>query len=144
MPCKIFRGQTIRVEVELSIAIPSMPRNISLCGCQVHYASRVPFCRVMAMIQSGNGTHWVCDAFRYGYVDNVSNSDIDGCSFDISWAVDKNRKPVALDHIDFVRVYSAQNQMCGWLGETSTEVGSGAEDLHLQKSISARVERDNK
>ncbi len=93
---------------------------------------------------SGNGTHWVCDAFRYGYVDNVSNSDIDGCSFDISWAVDKNRKPVALDHIDFVRVYSAQNQMCGWLGETSTEV-SGAEDLHLQKSISAKSrKRDNK
>ncbi|CUQ14422.1 Uncharacterised protein [Segatella copri] len=44
---------------------------------------------------------------------------------------------MALDHIDFVRVYSAQNQMCGWLGETSTEV-SGAEDLHLQKSISAK------
>lgn len=79
--------------------------------------------------QSGNGTYWVCQAFRYGYADNAPNSNQDGCSFDISWAVDRDRKPVALDHVDFVRVYCAQNQMCGWLGETSTEV-SGAEDLH--------------
>ena len=78
--------------------------------------------------------YWFQHALRYGYVDNVGSGDIDGCSFDISWAVGKDRKPVALDHIDFVRVYCAQNQMCGWLGETSTEVGR-AEDLHLAASI---------
>lgn len=84
--------------------------------------------------------YWFQYALRYGYVDNVGNGDVDGCSFDISWAVDKNRKPVQLDHIDFVRVYCAQNQMCGWFGETSTEVGR-AEDLHLLESISAQNNR---
>lgn len=81
--------------------------------------------------------YWFQYALRYGYVDNVGNGDIDACSFDIGWAVEPvTRKPVYLDHIDFVRVYCAQNQVCSWLGETSTEV-SGAEDLHLYKSISA-------
>ncbi len=79
--------------------------------------------------------YWFLYALRYGYVDNVGNGDADGCSFDISWAVGRDRKPVQLDHIDFVRVYCAQNQECGWLGETSTEVGR-AEDLHLAASIS--------
>ena len=85
--------------------------------------------------------YWFLYALRYGYVDNVGNGDIDACSFDIGWAVEPvTRKPVQLDHIDFVRVYCAQNQVCGWLGETSTEV-AGAEDLHLQKSISAQQAR---
>ena len=57
--------------------------------------------------------------------------------FDCRGLTKRYGNKLALDHIDFVRVYSAQNQMCGWLGETSTEV-SGAEDLHLQKSISAK------
>ena len=73
--------------------------------------------------------YWFQFAFRYGYVDNLGNNDREGCSFDIGWAVDANRRPVHLSHIDFVRVYSAENQSCGWLGETSTEV-TGAEDLH--------------
>ena len=71
--------------------------------------------------------NWRLDSFRYGYVDN--SADETGCSFDIGWAVDGNRKPVHLSHIDFVRVYSAENQQCGWLGETSTEI-RGAKDLH--------------
>lgn len=75
--------------------------------------------------------YWVQFAFRYGYVDNLGNNDREGCSFDIGWAVDSHRKPVHLDHVDFVRVYSAEKQTCGWLGETSTEV-TGAEDLHIQ------------
>ncbi len=84
----------------------------------------------------GNTQLWVLSAFRYGYVDNLANTDTLGCSFDIGWAVDGKRQPVSLDHIDFVRVYSAENQMCGWIGETSTEV-SGAEDLHLDASLEA-------
>ena len=84
--------------------------------------------------------YWFQFAFRYGYVDNLGNNDLEGCSFDIGWAVDAQRKPVHLSHIDFVRVYCAENQTCGWLGETSTEV-SGAEDLHLQESVRAQQGR---
>lgn len=84
--------------------------------------------------------YWFQFAFRYGYVDNLGNNDLEGCSFDIGWAVDALRKPVHLSHIDFVRVYCAENQTCGWLGETSTEL-SGAEDLHLQESVRAQQGR---
>lgn len=73
-------------------------------------------------------TYWNLDSFAWGYVDN-DNTD-ESCSFDISNAVDRNRQPVSLESIDFVRVYSAENQYCGWLGETSTEV-AGAMDLHV-------------
>ena len=79
--------------------------------------------------QSGKGTYWILSSLRYGYVDNVANTDSEGNSFDLDWAVDPiSRQPVHLSHADFVRVYSALNQTCGWLGETSTEI-SGAELL---------------
>ena len=80
---------------------------------------------------SGSSAIWTLDALRYGYADNVPNRDRKGCSFDISWAVDASRNTVQLTHVDFIRVYSAQLQQCGWIGETSTEV-SGAEDLHFE------------
>jgi hypothetical protein len=80
-----------------------------------------------------NGTpYYVLQVLRYGYADNDPNSNRVGCSFDISWAVDHQRQPVSLTHVDFIRVYSAQLQQCGWLGETSTEI-TGAEDLHPDK-----------
>ena len=82
----------------------------------------------------GDGTLWIQMFLDYGYVDNKPNTDADACSFNIEWAVDENRNPVTLDRIDFVRVYTALNQQCGWIGETSTEV-TGAEDLHLEESI---------
>jgi hypothetical protein len=69
---------------------------------------------------------------RYGYVDNLPNTDRNGCSFDIGWAVDSQRQPVNLSHVDFIRVYSGQLQQCGWIGETSTEI-TGAEDLHYKE-----------
>ena len=79
-----------------------------------------------------NGTpYYVLQVLRYGYADNYPNSNREGCSFDISWAVDHQRQPVTLSHVDFIRVYNAQLQQCGWLGETSTEI-TGAEDLHYQ------------
>ena len=81
-------------------------------------------------------TFWELREFAYGYVDNKPNTDKDANSFDIDWAVDANRKKVKLDFIDFVKVYSAEQQMAGWLGETSTEV-AGAEDLHLEESVAA-------
>ena len=85
---------------------------------------------------SGNGTYWVLESFRYGYVDNALISDTAACSFNIEWAVDENRKPVDIDFVDFVRVYNGENQMAGWLGETSTEV-TNAMDMHLNESVAA-------
>ena len=92
--------------------------------------------------------YFVLIGFRYGYADNLPNFTVkadadswnyEGCGFDIGWAVDENRQPVSLDHIDFVRVYSGLNQKCpapDWWGETSTEI-QAAEDLHLEASIEA-------
>lgn len=85
---------------------------------------------------SGRGMDWFQYFLRDGYADNKPNSDAEANSFDISCAVDEDRQPVTLDFIDFVRVYTAMNQMCGWLGESSTEV-MGAEDLHLEASVEA-------
>lgn len=79
---------------------------------------------------SNENPYYVLQALRYGYVDNHPNTNREGCSFDISWAVDHQRKPVKLTYVDFIRVYSAQLQQCGWIGETSTEI-TGAEDLHV-------------
>lgn len=91
---------------------------------------------------SGQGSNWVLDAFAWGYADNLPNRDREANSFDISHAVKRyTRTPVYLTHIDFVRVYTALNQVAGWLGETSTEI-SGAEDLHpdATSSIAEAIE----
>lgn len=66
----------------------------------------------------------------YGYVDNKPNNDIDGTSFDISWAVDESGQTVNLPSIDFVRVYTAIDEINDPTGEISTEI-SGAIDLHI-------------
>ena len=68
---------------------------------------------------------------EYGYVDNKPNTDVEGTSFDISWAVDADGNPVSLPTIDFVRVYNASDEILGMTGELSTEV-TGAIDLHVQ------------
>lgn len=67
----------------------------------------------------------------YGYVDNKPNKDIEGTSFDISWAVDADGQSVSLPTIDFVRVYTAVDEINNPTGEISTEI-SGAIDLHIQ------------
>ena len=67
----------------------------------------------------------------YGYVDNKPNTDIEGTSFDISWAVDADGTPVSLPKIDFVRVYTAVDEVLEQTGELSTEI-AGAIDLHIQ------------
>lgn len=86
-----------------------------------------------AVDESHNGTMWVQYAFDWGYVDNkpVNKTDEEN-DFDISWAVDANGLPVHLKGISFVKVYTAENQVCGWLGETSTEF-SESYDLHIKK-----------
>lgn len=77
--------------------------------------------------KSGTGTYFVQKFFDWGYVDNLPNESDPG--FNIEWAVDSDGNPVSLQTIDFIKVYCALNQYCGWIGETSTEV-CGGEDLH--------------
>ncbi|MBR0196300.1 MAG: hypothetical protein IJQ32_08700 [Paludibacteraceae bacterium] len=67
---------------------------------------------------------------EYGYVDNKPNKDKDGTSFDIAWAVDANGLPVTLPSVDFVRVYTAVDEINDPTGEISTEI-TGAIDLHI-------------
>ena len=80
---------------------------------------------------SGMGTYWVQYAYDWGYVDNHPNDSTSLVSFDIGWAVDSNGNPVHLPGVDFIRVYTAVNQVCGWIGETSTEI-IRAQDLHIK------------
>ena len=85
-----------------------------------------------AFDQSGNGSYYVLTRLDWGYADNYAN-DIDE-GFKIDWAVDSEGNPKHLTHIDFVKVYTAVNQYCGWIGETSTEI-CGAEDLHPDAEV---------
>lgn len=66
----------------------------------------------------------------YGYVDNKPNTDTIGTAFDLSWAVDSIGQPVALSSIDFIRVYTAVDEINNPTGEISTEI-IGAIDLHI-------------
>ena len=67
---------------------------------------------------------------EYGYVDNKANTDLEGTSFDISRAVDASGQSVSLPTIDFVRVYTAVDEVLNPTGELSTEI-TGAIDLHI-------------
>ena len=68
----------------------------------------------------------------FGYADNKPNSDLEGTSFDLSWAVDENGNPVQLAQIDFVRVYNAVDENNKTTGELSTEI-CGAVDLNIEQ-----------
>lgn len=83
-----------------------------------------------------NGSIFINSAFAWGYTDSWSmgddyqNNKYNG--FDISWAVDKIGKKVDLKTIDFVKVYTAQNEKGNaLLGEISTEI-KGATDLNIK------------
>ena len=77
---------------------------------------------------SGDGTYWVNPHFDWGYADNFSPEDFIAKDrsnrFDISNAVNARGERVELDYINFVKVQSAINFQCGWIGEVSTEVTS--------------------
>lgn len=92
---------------------------------------------------SGNGTYWVNPAFDWGYVDNFSridrltddgnpNADPADNHFKISHAVRFDGAPADLAYIDFVKIQTAVNQQCGWIGEVSTEV-FGVKDYTMSK-----------
>ena len=85
--------------------------------------------------------------FEWGYVDNLPNFRADdpdaphNPGFKIDWAVDENGNHVNLTHIDFIKIYSGVNQYCGWLGESSTEVGGGI-DFHPDAVMPAVIPGD--
>lgn len=74
--------------------------------------------------------HWVGYCYDWGYADNHPN-DTEYTKFKIDWAVDQSGNTVHLDGIDFVKIYTAVNQNCGWAGEISTEI-QAVEDLHYK------------
>lgn len=77
---------------------------------------------------SGQNVQRILD---FGYVDNKPNTDKEGTSFDLSWAVDAAGQAVNLPSVDFIRVYNAVDEVLPQTGELSTEV-SGAIDLHIE------------
>lgn len=77
------------------------------------------------------GGTWVGYCYAWGYADNHPNKS-EFSQFKIDWAVDADGHPVALDEIDFVKLYTAVNQNVGWMGEISTEILT-VEDLHFEK-----------
>lgn len=100
---------------------------LTLTGC------RLPDNAYQGTYDDGT-TIWKLPAYEYGYADNQPNSNLEGCSFDLSWAVDAQGQPVALRYVDFIRCQNAMNQVCGSIGETSTEI-TGAEDLHPNEIV---------
>jgi len=75
---------------------------------------------------SDNGSMWINPPFGWGYADNDSMEDNINHEnlFDISNARMANGDIAPLEHIDFIKVQSAIQQQCGWIGEVSTEVTS--------------------
>lgn len=78
--------------------------------------------------------YWILPAFQWGYVDNQSNTS-ELSNIKIDWAVDDNGDAVDLPGVNFIKIYTAENQSAGWLGETSSEI-CGIEDLHYSTSMS--------
>lgn len=87
--------------------------------------------------KNGSDSEYILPFFNWGYVDNRPNDINPG--FKLDWAVKADGSPANLTHADFIKVYTGQQQTCGWIGETSTEV-AGAEDLHPDAQSGASLE----
>ena len=79
--------------------------------------------------------YWSLMAYDWGYADNQPNTG-EYSNFNIEWAIKKDLTPANLKGIDFIKIHTGVVQVCGELGETSTEVG-GIEDLHPDAPVSA-------
>ena len=112
-------------------------QTLTFTGC------RLPDNAYLGQYTDGTQAYFL-PAFDYGYADNQPNENREGCSFDLSWAVNKQGQTVTLEYADFIRCQNAMNQWCGSIGETSTEI-LGAEDLHPNETvgISSRAFRPN-
>lgn len=74
----------------------------------------------------GYADNWGTDGVKDPYATNLYNS------FDLSWAVNSNGEAVSLSAIDFVKVYTGQQDKGdAAVGETSTEI-RGAADLNME------------
>ena len=98
-------------------------------------------CNAVDIGGNGGNAYFVQYFFPWGYADNMPNNPahqpgVEGFNpgFKIDWAVDEQGRHVNLTHIDFIKVYNAVNQYCGWIGETSTEV-AGAVDFHPEAEM---------
>ena len=69
--------------------------------------------------------------FDYGYADAHPNT-VDESLIYLDWAVDSKGVKVAVDKIDFIKIYTGVLQVNGWLGECSTEV-SGIQRIDYVK-----------
>lgn len=79
---------------------------------------------LLASATTENAGMWVQHMRQYGYVDNRPNSDVEGTSFNLDWAVDDNGKHVDLSKCHFVRIVTAVDEVYQPTGELSTEVAS--------------------
>jgi hypothetical protein len=100
--------------------------------------------RIAGQIDLSNSTVVISYQRAFGYADNTPvlskseklpdnpyTSEIEGSggdAIDISWAVGPDQKPVNLDEIHFIRIYTGMNALVGWLGEISTEI-TGIRDV---------------
>ena len=106
-------------------------------------------CNAVDLGNNGGNSYFVQYFFDWGYVDNLPNNPayisqedtLFNPGFKIDWAVDDQGRHVNLTHIDFIKVYNAMNQYCGWTGETSTEVAAGI-DFHPEAVEPERLEGD--
>ncbi len=81
------------------------------------------------------GTYiWMLPPRGWGYADNYADTAREGAwnLFRIADAVFSDGRPAGLTYIDFVKVQSAVQAMCGEIGETSTEV-TGIADYRMMK-----------
>ena len=109
-------------------------------------------CNAVDIGGNEGNAYFVQNCFAWGYVDNLPNQPsrlpgVEGFNpgFKIDWAVDDRGRHVNLTHIDFIKVYNAVNQYCGWIGETSTEVAGGIDyhpDAELPQFPAGDVNRD--
>lgn len=83
-----------------------------------------------ASLVAGSSSDYFLSSFAWGYADNHPNTESALNSFDLANARDAAGMPVSLPGIDFVRVVTGLRQVCGPIGETSTEL-SRAADLRL-------------